>query len=248
MSISKIFSMRIFVLLAALIAAPLVPAWGVKVAYEQLFKEGLVAPLARAGDGKGLPEPGEVVRYERLGPFDRAVHTVAKEEGDGILDLLRGREASGDQSRKEAVNGAVCPRSITRPWITLSAFAENGVSCDIEFRRSTDCETGKTSLSMWYPGVGNLGVPEDATGTLLALFEAWGEADRKALLAEPLPHRYVLRSTWHDGGTLSGVARLFYGDGNKWPLIWEANKAAVPDPDRLKPGTILVIPALPEGN
>ncbi len=65
--------------------------------------------------------------------------------------------------------------------------------------------------------------------------------------AEPFPRRYVLESNRHDGGTLSGVARLFYGDGGKWPVIWEANKDAVPDPDRPKPGTSLVIPALAEG-
>ncbi len=115
----------------------------------------LAAPSARAWDGKGMPDPGEVVRYERLGPFEKTEREVAKEEGDGILELLRD--------------------------------------------------------------------------------------------AEPFPRRYVLESNRHDGGTLSGVARLFYGDGNLWRIIWEANKDAVPDPDRPKPGTSLVIPALAEG-
>ena len=68
------------------------------------------------------------------------------------------------------------------------------------------------------------------------------------LPARPLPQQYVLGTDFRDGGTLSGVARLFYGDGGKWPVIWEANKAAVPDPDYPKPGTVLVIPALPEGD
>jgi hypothetical protein len=228
MTISKAIPIGTLALLAAFAAVPLVRAW----------------------EGKGMPEPGEVVRYERLGPFDRAVHAVEKEEGDGILDLLRGREASGDQSRKEAVNGAVCPLRIVPPrrpappWITLSAFAENGDPCHIEFRRNTDCETGKTSLSVNLPGGGRVDVPEDATGTLLALFETWEAADRKAFLAEPFPRRYVLGSNCHDGGTLSGVALLFYGNGTQWRTIWEANREAVPDPDRPKPGTELVIPAL----
>ena len=63
----------------------------------------------------------------------------------------------------------------------------------------------------------------------------------------PLPCQYVLGMDPRDGGTLSGVARLFYGDGGKWPVIWEANKDAVPDPDRPKSGISLVIPALAEG-
>lgn len=212
-----------------------------------------VVPLVRAWEGKGMPEPGEVVRNERLGSFERTVHEVEKEEGDGILELLRGLKSFGDRGRQEAVNGAVSPLRIVPPrrppppWITLSAFTENGDPCHIEFRRNTDCETGKTSLFVYLPGGGHVDVPEDATGMLLALFETWEAADRKAFLAEPFPRRYVLGSNCHDDGTLSGVARLFYGDGNKWPVIWEANKAAVPDPDRPKPGMILVIPPLPEG-
>jgi hypothetical protein len=70
-------------------------------------------------------------------------------------------------------------------------------------------------------------------------------ADRAAFLAVPLPRTYVFGTTSWDGGTLSGVAKLFYGDGNKWRVVWEANKAAVPNPDYVLSGTPLVIPALP---
>ena len=70
-------------------------------------------------------------------------------------------------------------------------------------------------------------------------------ADRAAFLTVPLPRTYVFGTTGWDGGTLSGVAKLFYGDGNKWRVVWEANKEAVPNPDYVLSGTPLVIPALP---
>jgi len=35
---------------------------------------------------------------------------------------------------------------------------------------------------------------------------------------------------------------LFYGDATKWPLIWEANKAAIPNPDIIRHGQIITIP------
>ena len=49
---------------------------------------------------------------------------------------------------------------------------------------------------------------------------------------------YVLR----DGESLSRVAKAFYGDAGRWRDLVEANKDKIPDPDMVKPGTIIVIP------
>jgi nucleoid-associated protein YgaU len=50
------------------------------------------------------------------------------------------------------------------------------------------------------------------------------------------------RYTVQEGDTLFGIAELFYGDGNQWPRIWNANRAQIPDPDVIFPGQVLVIP------
>lgn len=49
------------------------------------------------------------------------------------------------------------------------------------------------------------------------------------------------------GQNLTRIARQHYGnDGERlWRRIWEANKEAIPDPNRLKEGQELVIPKLP---
>jgi nucleoid-associated protein YgaU len=55
------------------------------------------------------------------------------------------------------------------------------------------------------------------------------------------PIRYKVGSRG-DGGTLSGIARLFYGDANDWRRIYEANQKVLKNPDVIHDGMILSIP------
>jgi len=64
------------------------------------------------------------------------------------------------------------------------------------------------------------------------------EAGAPGLLPEGSRGIYVLR----DGESLSRVAKAFYGDAGRWRDLVEANKDKIPDPDMVKPGTIIVIP------
>ena len=45
------------------------------------------------------------------------------------------------------------------------------------------------------------------------------------------------------GDNLSKIAKHFYGDANAWKAIFEANRDQLSDPDRIKPGQMLSIPA-----
>lgn len=52
---------------------------------------------------------------------------------------------------------------------------------------------------------------------------------------------------YHDvvrGDTLSAIAKKYYGDANKYPVIFEANKPMLSHPDKIYPGQKLRIPAL----
>ncbi|MGF1483779.1 MAG: LysM peptidoglycan-binding domain-containing protein [Opitutales bacterium] len=44
------------------------------------------------------------------------------------------------------------------------------------------------------------------------------------------------------GDTLTGIARIVYGDGNQWRRILEANEDLLPSPNALRPGMRLRIP------
>jgi nucleoid-associated protein YgaU len=48
--------------------------------------------------------------------------------------------------------------------------------------------------------------------------------------------------TVKSGDNLSKIAKKFYGDSGKWNRIYKANKSKISDPNRLKPGTKLMIP------
>jgi len=46
------------------------------------------------------------------------------------------------------------------------------------------------------------------------------------------------------GDTLSKIAKEFYGNPGKYPVIFEANKPMLKDPDKIYPGQVLRIPPL----
>ena len=46
------------------------------------------------------------------------------------------------------------------------------------------------------------------------------------------------------GDYLSKIAKKYYGDAMKYPVIFEANKPMLTDPDKIYPGQVLRIPAL----
>ena len=49
--------------------------------------------------------------------------------------------------------------------------------------------------------------------------------------------------TVKSGDTLSHIAKEFYGSANKWNAIFEANRDQLDDPDKIKPGQVLNVPA-----
>lgn len=45
--------------------------------------------------------------------------------------------------------------------------------------------------------------------------------------------------------TLFGISRDYYGSGDQWERIFEANRSVLSDPDKLRPGMKLLIPDRP---
>ena len=65
--------------------------------------------------------------------------------------------------------------------------------------------------------------------------------DRMSVVTpEPESDFYVVKS----GDSLSKIAREYYGDMMKYPIIFEANKPMLTDPDLIYPGQVLRIPKL----
>ena len=65
--------------------------------------------------------------------------------------------------------------------------------------------------------------------------------DKQYLLAQSMSARSVYPVQRND--TLAKISREVYGDGNRWPEIFEANQPMLKDPDKIYPGQVLRIPA-----
>jgi nucleoid-associated protein YgaU len=55
----------------------------------------------------------------------------------------------------------------------------------------------------------------------------------------------IEKSKFHvvrNGETLSNISYKYYGSANKWQKIYNANRKAIKDPHKLRPGTRLIIP------
>jgi len=64
---------------------------------------------------------------------------------------------------------------------------------------------------------------------------------RREVLSAPRPCSYpvgIVEGT----DTLSGIARLFYGDASKWTVIFEANKGIIKNPNLVPADAVLVVP------
>ncbi|MFK7975519.1 MAG: LysM and BON domain-containing protein [Halioglobus sp.] len=72
-------------------------------------------------------------------------------------------------------------------------------------------------------------------------------AAAEAPAAEPSPAPAAPEATFYtvvSGDTLGKIAKEHYGDAGKYPVIFEANKPMLKDPDKIYPGQTLRIPAL----
>jgi nucleoid-associated protein YgaU len=59
----------------------------------------------------------------------------------------------------------------------------------------------------------------------------------------PAPRPKEQAYTVQSGDTLSKISKQFYGDANRYMKIFDANKDQLKDPNVIKPGQVLKIPA-----
>ncbi|MFN8356683.1 MAG: peptidoglycan-binding protein LysM [Spirosomataceae bacterium] len=91
---------------------------------------------------------------------------------------------------------------------------------------------------------GEVQAQEDAEKIALAVGNVEGVAvvDNQMTVAEPKEEAKY--HTVEKGDTLSKIAKEYYGDMMKYPVIFEANKPMLTDPDLIYPGQVLRIPPL----
>jgi nucleoid-associated protein YgaU len=89
---------------------------------------------------------------------------------------------------------------------------------------------------------GQMGSQEEREKVVLAVGNVGGVArvdDRLEVeKSEPEATFYTVER----GDTLSAIARDHYGDASRYPVIFEANRPMLEDPDKIYPGQVLRIP------
>jgi len=90
---------------------------------------------------------------------------------------------------------------------------------------------------------GNVKGIETVDGTNLGVSPSGSAGQQPAgteLLENEESQFYEIKS----GDTLSKIAKQFYGNANKYPLIFEANREVIKHPDKIYPGQMIRIPKM----
>jgi nucleoid-associated protein YgaU len=87
-------------------------------------------------------------------------------------------------------------------------------------------------------------VPDQATKekVLLCCGNVAGVEKVNDMMTVKAPAPEAQYHTVVSGDNLSKIAKKFYGDANKYPVIFEANKPMLKHPDKIYPGQLLRIP------
>lgn len=157
-----------------------------------------------------------------------------KEAGEKLLGI-------GDaKAAQEAVKAQPSPENVAR----LSDAAGQAIASYINsmglkvdaLQVGFDAPTATVTVS----GV----APDQATREKVVL--CCGNVDQVAAVNDMLTVQTPEpEAQWHTvvkGDNLSKIAKAFYGDPNKYPVIFEANKPMLTHPDKIYPGQVLRIP------
>ena len=178
----------------------------------------------------GIPPAADVAGYERIRPVFQS-KKVPAETGDRLLAALRTDGALAMWPKNGLPPGIICALPMPRR-IWLGIKRHDGTVTEIGFASGGGLVELSSSLYE---------VSEQVRPTLASALDQLEDDLRKEVTSEPLPCRYAV-DTAADGGTLSGIARLFYGKPGKWKDIYEANRDTIKDPNSIRSGQVLVIP------
>jgi hypothetical protein len=173
--------------------------------------------------------PGEVVRYDRVQPVFRSTQ-IEKETGDALLSALEGGRQIGNRTSPPDV---VCALPIP-PQHVLAITRTNGTRYQI----GVSFDGG----SIYLPE-GLYVVSDPARKKAADVIRQLDQDLRREIVNAPKPLTYRV-GTIDDKGTLSGIARVFYGDASKWRKIYEANRKVIKNPDVIDGRLTLTIPKL----
>ena len=166
------------------------------------------------------------------------LHKVEKSVGDKVLQLLA--SARGNSGWRHSY-GEDYPFRFRE----LDCVLQNGDTVTIKVRINDGLSSGFIICSARQCRDSLICPPQEIWRELSEIFLKVSREASGSVHAwyrnRPLPYSYRV-GDGPDGGTLSGVARLFYGNASRWPVIHSANNGLLTDPNKVRPGLTLTIP------
>jgi len=144
-----------------------------------------------------------------------SIFSFVKEAGEKLIDLLTPGNANASEQLKEHIAKV----GLGNPNVHASV------------------DGGKVTVT------GEVASQEEKEKILLAVgnIAGVGSVDDQIVVTGPVVVAAVF-VTVKKGDTLSAIAKVQYGDANKYNKIFEANKPLLSHPDKIYPGQVLRIP------
>lgn len=151
----------------------------------------------------------------------------------GIISFIKGAGAKiFGGKEKEAPKEEI-------PEIRATALLDHVKGLGLHFKRLRISVKGNVVIVE-----GEVEKQEQAEKIVLAIGNVEGveQVDNKMEVVEPAPEAQF--HTVVSGDNLSKISKKFFGDPNKYNIIFEANKPMLTHPDKIYPGQVLRIPPL----
>ena len=161
----------------------------------------------------------------------------------GLLDFIKdaGSKVFGDNDEAEVAAQPPSPEEIRarldrrRSNAIFRHLSEAGLDTD-----GVNVTASGDSLTL----SGSVDTQEAREKLVLAAGNVAGVAAIDDQLTVDNPEPEAQFYTVQSGDTLSAIAKEHYGDAMKYPVIFEANRPMLDNPDRIYPGQVLRIPPL----
>ncbi|HLT48338.1 MAG TPA: peptidoglycan-binding protein LysM [Rubricoccaceae bacterium] len=158
----------------------------------------------------------------------------------GLLDFIRdaGRDIFGGNKGNEAEQiKAEIERELGNNIRNLGVTFNDG---RVTLQGEATSHAAKEKATLIAGNVRGVEAVEDEA-LRVAAQQAGAAAGAAAAPAQSTGYRaryYTIKS----GDTLSGIAKEYYGDANRWQELFEANREVIKDPDKIYPGQRIRVP------
>ncbi len=156
----------------------------------------------------------------------------------GLISFMKGVGENLFGSKEEETKVAQAKPEEVEP-LRAGALLQKVKSMGLTYKNLTIKTAGSTVVLE-----GEVDKQEDAEKIALTVGNVTGveQVDNRIRVTAPKPEAQY--HTVEKGDSLSKIAGKFYGDVMKYPVIFEANKPMLKDPDLIYPGQVLRIPPL----